>query len=389
MKICLISNLYKPYARGGAETAVELIADGLKKGGYEVVIITTKPLFNKVRIQKSEIRIHYVNGIYYHLNKIPKFLRLFWHLFDMFGIGGYLAVSKILKKEKPDAVMTHCLKGIGYLIPRAVKSLKIRHIHTLHDIQLIHPSGLMYYGREKIINGMFSKLYQLLSKLLFGSPDVVVSPSKWLMEIHTSRGFFKKSKKIILPNPSGVSAVKIKKAKREAEIFRFLYVGQIEEHKGILFLIRAFKNINKDLADNDSRASIKLIAAGNGSQLNKALEIAGKNDNIELLGRKSKEEVAELMLAADCLIVPSLCYDNSPMVLYEAFTLSLPAIASRIGGIPELVEGKSLFEPGNEEDLADKMKRALKRDKKKRAAVGCGINRLGAGDYVKKLMELI
>ena len=44
------------------------------------------------------------------------------------------------------------------------------------------------------------------------------------------------------------------------------------------------------------------------------------------------------MLDADILCVPSLWFENSPLVIYEAFHCGLPVIASRIGGIPELVQ---------------------------------------------------
>ena len=155
MKICLINNLYKPYIRGGAETVVELIKDGLEKDRHEVVVITTKPIFGDHAEATRELGVYYIGGVYFNLNKIPKVLRLIWHLIDMFDIGGYLRVKKILKKENPNVVMTHNLKGISYLIPRAVIGLNMKHIHTLHDIQLLHPSGLMFYGKEKIINYYF------------------------------------------------------------------------------------------------------------------------------------------------------------------------------------------------------------------------------------------
>jgi glycosyltransferase involved in cell wall biosynthesis len=60
------------------------------------------------------------------------------------------------------------------------------------------------------------------------------------------------------------------------------------------------------------------------------------------------------------LIVPSVWFEVSPMVILEAMSHGLPVIASRIGGLAELVEDGVtgfLFEPGNVEDLAKKMKR--------------------------------
>ena len=147
MKICLINNLYKPYNRGGAERIVELIAAGLQGARHEVFLITTKPIGRKQKAESRKQKVYYINALYYNLNKLPKILRLFWHLCDMFDIGSYFKVKAILKKEKPDVVMTHNLKGVGYLIPSVIKNLGIKHIHTLHDIQLLHPSGLMMHGK--------------------------------------------------------------------------------------------------------------------------------------------------------------------------------------------------------------------------------------------------
>jgi glycosyltransferase involved in cell wall biosynthesis len=384
MKICLINNLYKPYLRGGAEMAVDYVAQGLKNNGHEVFIITTKPIFREQGIGNREQGIFYVRGFYYNLNKIPKFLRLFWHIIDMFDIGSYWKVKRILKKEKPDVVMTHNLKGIGYLIPLAIKSMRIKHVHTLHDIQLLHPSGLMYYGNEKSIDGILSKLYQAFCRRLFGSPNVVISPSKWLMGAHSERGFFKDSKKVVLPNPapaptprptslaselaggradpspaSSNSADRPSSRERGAK-FKFLYVGLIEEHKGVLFLIEAFKKINTPFAKGGG-GGFELIIVGDGAKFKKAQKLIGQNKNIKLLGRINNNEVMKLMNDSDCFIMPSLCYENSPTVIYEAMSNGLPVIASRIGGIPELLDNNGLlFEPENEDGLAEKMKWAVK-----------------------------
>ncbi len=58
---------------------------------------------------------------------------------------------------------------------------------------------------------------------------------------------------------------------------------------------------------------------------------------------------------ANVTVVPSILYDNSPMVVYESFMCSTPVVASRIGGIPELVKhgyNGFLFEPGDNTELA-------------------------------------
>lgn len=395
MKICLINNLYKPYSRGGAENVVELIAQGLIKSGHEVFIITTKPLFSdkKLTIENQQSTIYHISSIFFNLNKIPKPFRLPWHLIDMFDIGSYLKAKSILKKEKPDLVMTHNLKGIGCLIPRLIKKLQIRHIHALHDIQLIHPSGLMLCGKEKRIDGIIIKLYFSVCRALFGSPDVVISPSQWLLKTHADKNFFPQSKKIILPNPIlPIDSKNIPAFDKGGArgVFRFLYVGQIEKHKGVFLLLKAFNA----LCNQNCQKNYKLIFVGAGSGLKKARKKSLNNPAIKLLGGKEKKDVLREMARADCLIVPSLCYENSPTVIYEAASVGLPVIASRLGGNPELVHelGGLLFNPKSEGDLMYQMKWAMDNPNEMREISRqqkIKIKKFKLDKYIEKLLEII
>ena len=421
MKICLINNLYKPYAKGGAERIVELQAEGLIKAGYEVFIISTKPLFKSQKSKVKSQKLYYLPGLYYNLNKIPKILRLPWHLLDIFDVGNYFRIKSILKKKKPDVVITHNLKGLSYLIPNVIKCLKIKHIHVLHDAQLLHPSGLILCGREKQLKSFPAKLYISLCRWLFNSPEIVISPSKWLIKLHEEKNFFSHSEKIILPNPIPdilipsihptphplTPSPKQEMGKTTGslsylgegrgdvflnergvnEVFRFLYVGQIEKHKGILFLIKSLSI----LCQNFSRCDFELVIAGTGSKLKKARQLAKTNQYIKLLGWKDKEEVKELMKSANCLIVPSLCYENSPTVIYEAAASGLPIIAARLGGIPELVHklGGILFKAGNEGDLMHQMRWAMDNPeflRKIGGKSGKKIKKFGLNYYLKELI---
>ena len=390
MKICLINNLYKPFAKGGAERIVELQAEGLVQAGHEVFIISTKPLFTTSEIRNPKSEIYYLPGLYYNLYKIPKIFRLPWHIIDMFDIGNYLRIKSILNKAKPDIVITHNLKGLGYLIPRAIKCLKIKHIHILHDIQLLYPSGLMLCRKEKQLEIFPAKIYTGLCRWLFSSPDIVISPSKWLMELHEKKNFFSQSKKIVLPNPTPNIPASPLKDKTRDKVFRFLYVGQIEKHKGILFLIESFSI----LCQNFGRCNFELIIAGTGGKLKKARQLTKTNKYIKFLGWKDKDEVRGLMELADCLIVPSLCYENSPTVIYEAAGAGLPVIAARLGGIPELIHtlGGILFKAGNEGDLMHQMKWAMDNQEVLQKIGEKGrekIKKFSLEHYIKKLVSIL
>src|SRR3989344_6678796 len=121
-KICLIHSLYNPYKRGGAEVVVEIIIRELLKLGHEVVLIT---IGRKEGIQRDgKLTIYRIKPLnvfsFLDINERPVWLRLFWHPIDVFNLNSYFKVKKILQNEKPAVVMTHNLKGMGYLIPRAI-----------------------------------------------------------------------------------------------------------------------------------------------------------------------------------------------------------------------------------------------------------------------------
>jgi glycosyltransferase involved in cell wall biosynthesis len=390
MKIFLINNLYGKFSRGGAERIVKLTADGFVARGHEVMVITTRPFFSRPPQADGLVKIRYFAGLYYYVDRMPKILRLFFHLYDMFDCLSYFKLRTILKNEKPDLVITHNLTGIGFWTPALINKLKIKHVHTLHDIQLLHPSGLMLFGKEKIINSMVAKIYQTICKKLFSRVPVVISPSHWLLREHVRRGFFYGAKQVVLPNPAPDWAAEAPvKEKTDSGSIRLLYAGQVEEHKGVLFLIKALSVLKND----PDFPAYKLTLAGPGTDMERARIEARGNGNIEFTGRVSSASVELLMRQSDYLIVPSLCYENSPTVIYEAVSLGLPVIASRLGGIIELTHefGGILFNPGDKNDFAGKLIWAAKNPAPLNKQAGCGMRMIknrSFGRYLQKLLVL-
>ncbi|KKR21802.1 MAG: putative glycosyltransferase [Parcubacteria group bacterium GW2011_GWE2_39_37] len=344
MKICIINNLVRPLG-SGTERVVEIITDGLKLKGHEVFIITTKPWGIDLR-EVDDVRTYLLGGFsssFYHLKKIPFLFKPFWHLINIFNLSNYFKINRILKNERPDLVMTNNLMGVGFLTHLAIKKNKVKHYHILHDVQLLHPSGLIIYGKEKIIDSWFAKIYQMINRQLFSRPDLVISPSSWLLKMHLDKGFFPNSKNVVLPNP--VKDVVIDETRERGD--SFLCIGQVEPHKGIIFTIETFSHL-KDL---------KLSIIGSGSQIETAKESAKINPDIRFFGQIDHDKIKEFMLSGKALILPSLCYENSPTSIYEAFASGLPVIGANIGGIPELLKDGCgiLFEPGNSKDLVGKI----------------------------------
>lgn len=352
MRIGLCHNLYGKFSHGGAETAVELMATNLRKSGHEVFLITTKPRKEIIK-EEPGLKIYYIDSKFYHLADLNILSRLFWQISNILSFKKYFKIKNILIKEKPELVITHNLMGLGFLTPLAIRKLNIKHEHLLHDIQLLYPSGLMIYGHENILNSLGAKIYQSLTRILFNSPSKIISPSKWLLDLHLSRGFFKKSETELKPFDWGENKpIKQNAAPTKKKSLNFLFVGQIEEQKGVLLLIKAFKKIN------DSELRLTIASRNGGQKINEAEKLSEEDKRIKILSPLTFAETKNLMENSDCLIVPSLCYENSPTVIYGAHSANLPVIASRIGGIPEICnQNDLLFEPGNIDDLIEKILR--------------------------------
>lgn len=132
-----------------------------------------------------------------------------------------------------------------------------------------------------------------------------------------------------------------------------LFVGRLSQEKGLDTLIAAWKH-------NGGNIFLKII--GDGPDTLQVAEAAREVPGVELLGRRSQNEVLALMKEALVLIVPSLWYEGFPMTIVEAYSVGLPVIASHIGSLSSLIVPYCTglhFRPGDAEDLAAKVEWAL------------------------------
>lgn len=354
MKIGIITNLYPPHARGGAETVIVRTVQELLARGHDVFMITGQPRsFGRgIVLGRSSVeRVYrfFPRNLYFTLNdyKYPWIVRLVWHLVDaLFSQHSAEVVRTILVNEQPDVVITHNLKGLGLSIPRVIRQMNVPHIHVIHDLQLIVPSGLVMFGKEQSpwFVKPFYKLYQLVCRSKFKNPDVVISPSRYLERMYRQAHFFTGTNIEVIPNPAPTYDISPKKG-RSVGSLKLLFVGQLAHHKGLAFLVDAISTLPIDA---------RLIIAGDGALRRWTEKHASDNERITYLGYMPPEELVNVFGVVDALVVPSLCYENSPTVIYEGLQAGLPILASRIGGVGELVEeGKNgfLFIPGDKGDF--------------------------------------
>lgn len=363
---------------------VALQAEGLRAAGHKVFIITTKPWRHKTPSIERET-IYYLNSIYHYQYKLPKPTRILLHLNNMVNIDVGLRIMHILKKEVPDLVIGHNMLGLSFLIPRLVENMGIKYVQVLHDIQLLHPSGLMLWGEEQTIDSSLAKIYQSLTRRLVSATAYLVSPSKWLLELHKSKGFFTSSRVKVLPNPMMRSGNILRRpAKGE---FSFLFAGRISEDKGAYLLIDTFI----DLISEQSVKGITLTMIGDDPRPLQTKKLINKQKGIKFLGQQDHAAVLRAMQGTDCLIVPSLCYENSPAVIYEALSYGRRVIAADLGGIKELGvhKGVELIVPGSVKELKKKMLEVIKTAPRGAIVDNSKLKILDPQEYVNTILSFV
>jgi len=324
MKIAVLTNDYPPSSTGGAGVIAERLTKGLEALGHEVRVWHSPPTFSRT----------------------PIFARFFAHLLDL---RPKAKLVHEITEWRPDILLTHNLTGCGFGTPSKVKTHGIPWVHVVHDVQLFEPSGRIMFGEALAV---FRRIWRLVWAFLrgraFGSPNVVVSPTRWLLNIHRSYGFFRFSKTAIIPNPLPVRPSQTRPwTEREPSI---LFVGRLDADKGIDVLLRAWKNLGADRP--------RLELAGEGSR---SFDLAATQDGRLIVhGRVANDRILSLMERSRVLVVPSLVSENQPTVALEGFAAGCNVIGSDVGGLPETLDGAGTIVPAKDvQALCEAMRHAL------------------------------
>jgi glycosyltransferase involved in cell wall biosynthesis len=363
MKICLMTNLYPPTVQGGAEIYVGHLARALSDE-HRVVVITTEPGLH-IRPRRESIQNLTVYRLapanVAHLTTLPHHLvpQAAFRGIDLIHPQVAASVATIMAREQPDIVHIHNWVGLSLGGIMAAISDRKAVAMTLHDYSLIctyatlrHPDG------HRCGPDWPCRLLTAINRRLISRIGLVVSPSQFVLAEHLRRGFFEHAIQQVLPY--GLEAVSpVASADRaeapSKETFDILFMGRVQSHKGIDALLRAFSRLS------DSR--LRLHIAGIGPSLELCRQFAASDARIRIYGFVSGDRRNRLIADADCLALPSLWPDNFPVSIQEAFVSGVVVIASRAGGIPEMVRdgiNGLLVEPGDEAGLTAAIDRLQK-----------------------------
>ncbi len=350
MRILLISNMFPPFIMGGAEMAAHSLAIWLAGHGHEVRVLTSSPTLGGAGVQQiaeglvvERRHFKYIYQIYMARREraLPKVL---WHLQDHFQPDAERLVGATLDEFQPELINTHNLQGIGYNLLRAIARSGVPCVQTLHDFGFLCLAMNMFRNGQECARHHWTCqgsaalkrwFYRGIDPLAFVAPSAALlnryrphlPPHREACAIPLTLQFASTS--VVPREPDGV--------------LRLLYVGQIEPWKGIDFLLTT-------IAALPEAPRIRLQIVGGGSLLPTLTVQYRGAEWVSFAGKVPAAEVGRFMAGSDLLVVPSIWFENAPLVISEAIHHGLPILASDTGGLPELVEdgtnGK-LLPPGD------------------------------------------
>lgn len=320
-------------------------------------------------------------------------------------------LDAVLNRVKPDVVHVHHFAFWGIELFEILKKRGVKVIFTLHEfIAICYRQGQMLKTNGRLCTvsspaecsscfpdltpGKFF-LREKMFKAFFGFVDHFVAPSQFLADRYVAWGTpadrisvvenplaldvlaaAERIRTRVVPKPVRVAkpvAERLPAGERGGDAdgrrrsrgaasqrVRIGFFGQINPYKGIDVVLDALC-----LLDEEERAGLYVGLHGANLDMQEpwfrekiAAQLAEVKDCVSLRGAYQNNRVLDLMADYDWIIVPSVWWENSPVVIQEALAIGKPILCSRIGGMAEKVsDGVTglYFEPGSPSDLAAKL----------------------------------
>lgn len=374
----MTSTFYPPFHIGGDAVHVQYLAEELAEKGHEVHVIFSRDAYRMKRkdmpIQEPSGKVH-LHGLDSPYGKMTA-MRAY-----AFGKSGFILKNyeKIIGEVKPDVVHHHNISLLGHGLLR--KTGNYRQIYTAHDHWLIcQSSNMRRKGKTcsdrhciscALESGRPPQLWR--RKMDVSGIDCMICPSRYMAEKLAGL----KIPTAVLPNFSREPPRDIPDVQEDDY---FLFMGVLEEHKGVRLMLDAF-------AKSDSR----LIILGRGPMsdyVENVIRERNLSPRVRYLGWKTGEKWGYLK-KANALIIPSTGPENFPFVALEAMSVGTPVICSDTGGTAEAVGllSKDLIIPLDrlENSLARLTPPRVSRDKVRTIFR----TNFSADSYMKKYMEIV
>ena len=233
----------------------------------------------------------------------------------------------------------------------------------------VHGTGLgLWYELQKGIVGRLKSFIEwvLLLKVRY---DKVVSVSEDFLQYPNVNKYIK-----VIHNGVDMDAfddIQISKSSKE----KIIFVGRLHPQKGLTYLIKAMKRVI------DKRPNAELHIIGTGEQENMLRQLVNDlrlQKNIFFCGKFFGDDLTREYLSSHLFVLPSV-YEGQPLTLLEAWAAKLPIVATRVGGIPSIVEegvDGLLVEPKDDNALAKAILDCLYDHEKGRQMGMCGYEKI-------------
>lgn len=359
MKVLLINKYHFPKA--GAETCYFNTAKILEKNGHELAYFS----MNHPKNYQTEWSKYFIKNVDY--NKKQNFFEKIKSSFNiLYNFRARKNLRKLIKDFKPDVAHLHNI--YHQLSPSVIAELKKQNVpmvFTLHDYKLICPNYSLFANgkiwekskKTKYYRCFFSKciknsylkslvatLEAYLHKILktYQKVDLYISPSIFLKKKFRSFGFKKEIE--VLPYP----LLGFPESSQKIGDY-ILFFGRLSQEKGVDDLIKAYAKLETDT---------KLVITGEGPEeknLKTLVKQLGLVNKVVFKGYKSGHELKNIVHNSKIVVYPSRWYENAPFSVSEAMAMSKVVVATKIGGLNEMIEDKKtgfLYHSGNINELS-------------------------------------
>lgn len=339
-KIKILHIITRLDSGGSSTNTIETVAR-LDKSKYDVTLISGRTFDPKgdilKNIQTRKIQYVFMNDLIRPVHP--------WH--DCLAL---IKLIQAIKKGKYDIVHTHTSKA-GILGRWAAYWAGVKHIvHT--------PHGHIFYG---YFNPVVTKIFIMVERWTAAITQKIITLTRRGKEEHVQFKIAPPEK--FIPVYSGIDIDALKRTKCHIPDMKkalgipldsviFGVIARIDPIKGIKYLVEAMAEVIQVVPN------ARLLITGDGIErpaIEQQAVALGLKDYIILTGHR--DDVAELLQTMDIFVLPSL-NEGMGRVILEAMVFAKPVIASRIGGVPEIVQDEKnglLVRPAQSGELADAM----------------------------------
>lgn len=356
MRVLIIHNHYQQ--PGGEQVAVEAQVELLRQHGHQVFLYTR----HNASLAEYDV-----------LQQALFFPR------TVFSRSVYRELTDLARRERPDVAHVHNVFPL--ISPAAYVALRAQGVpvvQTVHNFRMLCPNGLFYTGGRVCELCKLGQTIHAIRLRCYRDSYPLSALYALAIGLHRQAGTFRRIDRFIaLTDFSAAKLVEggLTTQDRISVLGNFLpdplprvgsaldrspyviFVGRLSPEKGAATLVEAAAHV-PDLG-------IKILGDGPESTRLHDLARARRATNVEFLGHIAGATKWELLRHALAVVVPSLCYETFSFALLEGMATATPVLASRLGGLENLVDDGErglLFRAGDSLDLADKL-RALQKNK--------------------------